>query len=83
MRLVMARIVGIVLMLAAIWYGVSVYNGEMAEAPAEPTVTGTSERAFGEPPPATGRAAPTAVTSRVRERVSSAVAEGTSRHTGE
>jgi hypothetical protein len=78
----MARIVGIVLMLLGIWYGLSVYQGEAA---GDATAAASAEEAASaaEPTSASGQATPSAVTSRVRERVNAAIAEGYERHTSE
>jgi hypothetical protein len=78
----MARIFGIVLILLAIYYGLSIYNGDDgsgAAAPAEAADTAQDPQSA-QP---SGQAAPTAVTSRVRDRVNAAVAEGYHHSTGE
>ncbi len=90
----MKRLVGWLLMIAGIWLGLSIYGkgvdrtlaGLLGSEPAAPTIeaeaqesaTPNRERAAG-----SGRAAPSAITSRVRERVNGAIAEGTRRHGGD
>ena len=87
MRVRMAKIFGAILMLAAIWYAATVFGGDAARdastaeagystaSPAHGSDLGDDERS--------GQASPTAVTSRVRDRVNAAVAEGSQRHTSE
>jgi hypothetical protein len=84
----MARIAGLLLMLVAIYYGAKIYMGELDRASSDVAVQEASANAEseldpGERPPGGGRAAPSAVTSRVRERVTDAITEGARRHTGE
>jgi hypothetical protein len=88
MSLGMARIFGIVLVLLAIWYGVSTYLGATqsqaaaAAATAEnPAASDPAASASADQP--SGAAAPTAITSRVRDRVTAAMEQGYHRDTDE
>jgi hypothetical protein len=89
----MARVFGLLLMIAGIWLGLTIYTegtehtlgrlwGSGDEQAAE---EGDLESAAPERdrPRNAGQAAPSAITSRVRERVTNAVAEGARRHGGE
>jgi hypothetical protein len=90
----MARLVGLLLLIAGIWLGISIYTegtertlGRLLES--EDALPAPEEEAFESVAPerqrasSGGRAAPSAVTSRVRERVTGAIAEGARRHGGE
>jgi hypothetical protein len=79
----MARIFGLLLMLAAIYCGLKIYLGELDRASSDVAVAEAGAAAEPEREPIPGRAAPSAVTSRVRERVTDAIAEGARRHTGD
>jgi len=80
----MARIVGLLLMLVAIYCGVKIYVGEVDRASSDIAIQeAAGEEETAPRQRASGRAAPTAITSRVRERVTNAVAEGARRHSGE
>jgi hypothetical protein len=90
----MARLVGFILLVVGVWLGASIYSegsesvlggrlGWKSETPSSEETASDSALTEREMPRAPGQAAPTAVTSRVRERVTAAVAEGTSRHGGE
>jgi hypothetical protein len=92
----MARLVGLVLLVLGIFLGVSLYTKgaqetlsravgdddalEETAAFADPEDGAEEAEA---PPRQAGRAAPSAITSRVRERVSGAIADGARRHGGE
>jgi hypothetical protein len=89
----MARLVGFILLVVGVWLGASIYTrgsqrvlgdllGWESETPSsEEAAAGSALPERDEPAP--GQAAPTAITSRVRERVTNAVAEGARRHGGE
>jgi hypothetical protein len=90
----MARLVGFILLVVGVWLGASIYaegsDSVLAdllswggEAPGSEQTVGDAALPEREPPRAPGQAAPTAITSRVRERVSNAVVEGARRHGGE
>jgi hypothetical protein len=84
MRLRMAKIFGAVLMLAAIWYAATVFNGDASrDADATAETAYPQDATSPSSADAADGAASGAVTSRVRERAGSAVAEGYLRHTGE
>jgi len=91
----MARLVGFILLVVGVWLGASIYTGGsqrvlgdllgwVSETRSSDDAEGFSalpERDATQAP--VGQAAPTAITSRVRERVTNAVAEGARRHGGE
>ncbi len=90
----MARLIGLLLMIAGIFLGISIYTegtertfaGLLGSDGAEPQVEEEARAGVapeGERPRPSGRAAPSAITSRVRERVTDAISEGTRRHGGE
>jgi hypothetical protein len=90
----MARLVGFILLVLGVWLGASIYTegsqrvlgdllGWESETPSSQDAGGVSALPERGAPQAPGQAAPTAITSRVRERVTSAVAEGARRHGGE
>jgi hypothetical protein len=90
----MARLVGFILLVVGVWLGASIYAdgservlgdllGWESETPSSPESSGDSALPERDAPPASGQAAPTAITSRVRDRVTNAVAEGARRHGGE
>ncbi len=77
----MARVFALVLMLIGIYLGVVIYTGGAEPAaPAEGEVVREEAAPSGS---SGGPASPTAVTSRVRERVTGYVEDGARRHTGE
>jgi len=79
----MARIFGLLLMLAAIYLGLKVYLGELERASSDVAVEEAAADLEPEAESVPERAAPSAITSRVRERVTDAVAEGARRHSAE
>jgi hypothetical protein len=90
----MARLIGFILLVVGVWLGASIYTkgsqqvlGELlggeSETPSSQQTASDSAPPERDASPAPGQAAPTAITSRVRERVTNAVAEGARRHGGE
>ena len=78
----MARLIGLVLMILGIYLGVSSYTGGADDGSADDAATAADGWASSDVDDR-GQAAPRAVTSRVRDRVTSAVEEGARRHSGE
>jgi hypothetical protein len=89
----MARLVGFILLVLGVWLGASIYSegtdrvlddllGREGETPSSDEAARDSALREREAPRTPGQAAPTAITSRVRERVTDAVAEGARRHGG-
>ena len=80
----MARLIALVLMIVGIYLGVSIYARGANEAVPDAAAIedGSGVQAQSEPW-TPGEAAPSAITSRVRERVTSAIEDGARRHSGE
>ncbi|HEU4430214.1 MAG TPA: hypothetical protein VFT98_15750 [Myxococcota bacterium] len=79
----MARVFGLLLMILGIYCGLKIYLGELDRASRDVAVEEAAAAMEPESESVPGRGAPSAVTSRVRERVTDAVAEGARRHSGE
>jgi len=89
----MARLIGLVLMILGIYLGVSIYTdgtdallGRLSGSEEAASRDSVAAEALDDPAASeqlSGRAAPSAITSRVRDRVTSALEEGAHRDSGE
>jgi len=82
----MARVFGLLLIVLAVWYAVTVFNGEAppwGESATEASGPRAGTTQASAPSPPDGQAAPGGVTSRVRARVNAAVEDRYRQQSGE